>query len=303
MLGYEDIIKELGKGISVFPFKESKIKGNALNLSVSEYAWSLKAGEVWVNGNGEFFSKKPDTGVNIEKYVINERQSAVIEHNNQKYVIVFPLSSTLIETQEVIAVSNRIGGTYHSKVSLVSKGACHIGTYLEPNYRGHSLVTVQNLSENIIVLCVGATFVAITFFYLKTAAPDSLLGAPGGRFEILLEGNISVSAEAKNYLSEQWKNSTDEIRKKMEQSKEFIRFMREEKKRKYKKAIGYLSKRNIGIVSLAFGFLALIYFIAYRIDRSSGSTIWTDRFWDVGCSGLIVTIVFYFLKLLKDDND
>ncbi len=302
MLGYEDIIRELGKGISVFPFKESKIKGNALNLSVSEYAWSLKAGEVWVNENGEFFSKKPDIGTH-EKYIIEEKHSAVIVHNNQKYVIVFPLSSTLIETQEVISVSNRIGGIYNSKVSLVSKGACNIGTYLEPNYRGHSLVTIQNLSENIMVLCVGDTFVAITFFHLKTAVPKSLLGALSGRFEILVEGNISVSRDAKNYLSEQWKNSSDEIRKKMEQSKEFIRFIKDEKKRRYKKTIGYINKRNIGIVLLAFAFFSLTYFIAYRVDSLSGNTIWRDRFWDVGCSGLIVTILFSFLKFLKDGND
>ncbi|MCX5964280.1 MAG: hypothetical protein NT070_14395 [Cyanobacteria bacterium] len=52
-----------------------------------------------------------------------------------------------IETNESIWVSKKISGTYHSKVALVSKGLSHIGTTLDPEYVGCSLIAIHNHSN------------------------------------------------------------------------------------------------------------------------------------------------------------
>lgn len=88
--------------------------------------------------------------------------------NNEKFIILLLLSTTLVETNEVLAVDNHIGGCYHSKVSIVSLGVGHIGTMLGPNFSGHSLIALHNLSETPIKLSINESFVSLTFYYLHT---------------------------------------------------------------------------------------------------------------------------------------
>ena len=197
MLSRTDIIKELGKGISFYPFSGDKIKGNALNLTVSEYAWSLCSGSIWIDSSDNIFSMRPSIPNNYTEYKIYEKKSAVIEHKGVKYVVLLPLSTTLIETNEVISIGNNIGGEYNSKVKLVSKGACHIGTYLEPNYRGHSLIAIHSISQYPILLPLNSVFAAITFSYLHREVSQSLRGAPGSRFEILNSVGIFLTEHEK----------------------------------------------------------------------------------------------------------
>lgn len=78
------------------------------------------------------------------------------------------MSTILIEIEEVLAVNNNIGGTYHSKVRLVSKGLGHIGTVVGPNFSGESLLAFHNISDQLIILKPGESFVSVIFYYLKT---------------------------------------------------------------------------------------------------------------------------------------
>ena len=50
---------------------------------------------------------------------------------------------TVVETHETIWVQ-KIRWTYHSRVTQVSHGSGHIGTTLDPNYIGPSLIAVHN---------------------------------------------------------------------------------------------------------------------------------------------------------------
>ncbi len=73
-----------------------------------------------------------------------------------------PESTILILTRESLWVSKRIGGLFHSKVSLVTQGLSHIATTLDPNWFGPLLITFRNnnktpfkLQENRLLLTFG----------------------------------------------------------------------------------------------------------------------------------------------------
>ena len=110
MLSDVDIVRELGKNIVIFPFNENNLKGASYNLTASKYAWN-----------------------------VSTKQTA-FDPNSDK-IILQPESTTVIETNEIIWVSKKIAGSYHSKVILVSKGTGHIGTTLDPEYIGCSLIS------------------------------------------------------------------------------------------------------------------------------------------------------------------
>lgn len=136
VLSNVDIEKEIykNKNIVIYPLNLDNIKSSSYNLTASSLAWSLNTKQRIVNNN---------------------------------VIIIPPNDSALIVTQEVIWVSKKISGTYHSKVSLVTKGAGHLGTTLDPTWWGHSLVTIHNHSDKNLKINVGDSFVTIMFYYLN----------------------------------------------------------------------------------------------------------------------------------------
>lgn len=88
--------------------------------------------------------------------------------SRNQYIVLLPHTTTLIETTEVLGVTNNIGGALHSKVGLVSKGIGHIGTMLGPGYCGHLLIALHNITDDAIAIKVGSTFVSLAFDYLTT---------------------------------------------------------------------------------------------------------------------------------------
>lgn len=300
MLSRTDIVKELGKGISFYPFSGEKIKGNALNLTASEYAWTLCSGSIWIDSSDNAYSVPPPFLNECIEYKLFEKQSAVIEHKGVKCVVLLPFSTTLIETNEVISVGNNIGGEYNSKVKMVSKGTCHIGTYLEPNYRGHSLIAIHSISQFPILLPINSVFAAITFFYLHHEVPVSLRGAMGSRFEILSSVGITLSECEKDFLSAQWKNDTDEIKIKMKGDSIYKDFVKNEKMKVFEVIKKYLNMQNAFVLLSMCLFLFFTYRLAQFLDTSTNQTIWVDRFWNVGCSGIIICILGTLAKLFKN---
>lgn len=53
MLSRKDIEKELGTGINIYPLHCNNIKGNSINFSVGQNAWSLSRGQIVKDKNGE----------------------------------------------------------------------------------------------------------------------------------------------------------------------------------------------------------------------------------------------------------
>ncbi|MDO9516986.1 MAG: hypothetical protein Q7J10_02945 [Methanosarcinaceae archaeon] len=188
VLSIRDLYKEIGKNIFIHPLKIDNIKANTINLTASKFAWSVKANDSICNDG--------------------------------KIIKIEPNDTALIYTKEAIYVTRKIGGTYHSKVSLVSKGLGHIGTTLDPEYLGLSLIAVHNHSGKAFELKVGSTFVSLMFHYLKTptfaVSHNNVPGQIG-----ILQGYDNTS-DFENWKNEHdWINEQRKLKKKMRGSNEY----------------------------------------------------------------------------------
>jgi deoxycytidine triphosphate deaminase len=147
MLSDIDIKKELGRNIFLYPIVGGNIHGNSLNLRPSHLAWVIE----------------------------NDGQSASSIYNpHTKNIIIPPHKFALIATQEVLGVTNTIGGSYHSKVSLVSKGLSHIGTTLDPGWSGISLIAVYNYGKTPISIHTDTESVITVMFHYLTSPAEKL---------------------------------------------------------------------------------------------------------------------------------
>lgn len=143
MLSIVDLYREIGKSIFISPFNTSNIRDNSIDFTASMFAWS------------------PD-----KTYLYDEASD---------YIIIPPRNTACILTEESIYVTGKIGGTYHSRVSLVTKGLGHISTMLDPLYCGQSLIALQNLTNDPIPIKRGERIVSIVFYYLKTPIKKGVL--------------------------------------------------------------------------------------------------------------------------------
>lgn len=288
MLSKIDIDKELGKGINIYPFNEENIKENSINLSASSYAWSMKKGKCYIDNAGNIH--KYNKNNSREEIEIFKGESSVKEINGEKYIILLPMSTTLVETQEVIAIDNYIGGTYHSRVGIVSLGIGHNGTMFGPNFSGHSLIAIHNVSEYPLKVKVGDNIVSVVFHYLNTPI-DFPNATNGGHLDKMSGLGIKLNSKEEQFLGEDWKKKINEVRERMNSSEEFKRYKSKLLKRRIKYLLSYINIKNIikTIVTLCvFGVLLLV---CIRIDKANGNNIWVDRYWNIGFSGILVVIL------------
>lgn len=146
MLSIEDIYKEMGKNIFICPLNIDNFRDNSIDLTASKFAWNAKGGNL---------TDKDEKNITIPKY-----------------------QTACILTNEAIYVTKRIGGTYHSRVSLVKRGLGHIGTMLDPEYCGQSLIVLQNMTDSDITIGVGERLVSLVFYYLSTPIHEAVLATP-----------------------------------------------------------------------------------------------------------------------------
>ncbi|MDD2665583.1 MAG: hypothetical protein PHI74_01290 [Methanocellales archaeon] len=130
-----DIKKALGKDIVIEPFSGRSLTPVGYDFRVGDFLFSLEHGLL-----------EPKEGV----YLLP------------------PKSTVQIMSKESLWVSNRIGGTFHSKVSLVSKGLSHISTTLDPGWYGPLLITVRNNLDKEIPIKTMDPFVTLVFFKVST---------------------------------------------------------------------------------------------------------------------------------------
>lgn len=138
MLSKEDYNNEIGKNIFIYPLDNVRILGNSIDLTASKYAWTSDGKYIYDDASGQ--------------------------------IIVPPNQTACVLTNEAIYVKSNIGGTYHSRVSLVQKGFAHIGTMLDPEYCGQSLITLHNVTNKELTIDVKKheRIVSIIFYYLNT---------------------------------------------------------------------------------------------------------------------------------------
>lgn len=299
MLSIIDIQKELSKGINLIPFREKNIKENSVNLSASCYAWTMSNGSVLRNGERWILNTdNNERKCTVENFKLVKGKSAVYEKNGKKEIILLPFSTTLIETEEVLGIGNNIGGTYHSKVGLVSQGLGHIGTMLGPNFSGHSLVAIHNVSIEVLTIEVGETFVSIVFNYLTTPIVTNN-ATKNGHLEKLSELGVQLNSKEREALDEDWKSSTIRVREKLKEDIKFKQYQNTLKRKKYEKLKKYVNKNNIIITLVIIAFIAVFYLMASVIDSKLDKPIWVDRFWNVGFSGVFIVAFSPLIKLMK----
>lgn len=128
---------------------------------------------------------------------IRKKTFAKIYHkNNEWFFFLKPAETVLILTRESIWVSKFIGGTFHSKVSLVTKGLGHVSTTLDPGWQGQLLVPMNNpTKEKVKVViardCNGVmkyeTFITMVLYWTAEASLNERMDNTSARIEILEE--------------------------------------------------------------------------------------------------------------------
>ena len=292
MLSRRDIEKELGKGINIVPIIRDNFKENSINLTASQNAWTMGSGTVYWFGGTKFSVHEP-TGKKRAK-TFSQGSNCVFwdkqgdQHNS--YIVLLPHSTTLIETSEVLGVANNIGGALHSKVGLVSKGIGHIGTMLGPGYCGHLLIALHNITDEAIAIKVGSTFVSLSFDYLTTQVMRTS-STVSGHLDKFPELGININEETRSYLTADWKSNIEGIREKMCESEAYKEYKKHIRENSWKELKKYISKRNVVAVFVITVVIIGIYFGAVMLDKKLESPIWVDRFWNVGFSGIIGSLI------------
>ena len=135
MLSDVDVKKYLGKEIVIEPFADELMTPVGYDFTVGDFVFSIESG-------------------------LLEPTNGIYELQNK--------STYQILTKESLWVSSKIGGTFHSKVSLVSKGLSHISTTLDPGWYGPLLITIRNNTQGLIEIKQGDPFVTLIFSQLKS---------------------------------------------------------------------------------------------------------------------------------------
>lgn len=286
MLSRRDIEKELGKGLCLYPLKPSNIKENSINLTISQYAWCQRDATVYWYGENQF-SLNANKGMVRERVTYGKGQRSIFKDpvNDKWYLILLPHQTTIIETEEVIGIGENIGGAVHSKVGIVVQGIGDTGTMLGPGYCGHLMVSLHNITDDIVSLEIGETFVSLTFDYLNTRVTRTS-ATVSSHYDRLLEHGCILDSQGKEYFMQDWKSNFSLLCNKMFESKEYVKYKNRIKKNQFKELRKYVNKRNITALLIVIFVFAGLYSGAIFLDAKTGSSIWVDRFWNVGCSGI-----------------
>lgn len=238
--------------------------------------------------------------LSFSRFIISLRRKAfikIIHKNKEWFFMLKPFDTALVLTRETIWVSKFIGGTFHSKVSMVIEGLGHVSTTLDPGWYGQLLVPISNptkKSTKIVIAkdeesgIVFQTFITMVLFRSQEAALNLNNDNKSGRIELLeqiLESKKS-NADAR-YLLEFIQNlkkninqmeTFDDLNDPVDRQQKIIRFQQEHLKLidemdKEFEIINKFSKKGhnrrtgcfIGIVAATIFILCAIYMIADKI--------------------------------------
>jgi deoxycytidine triphosphate deaminase len=91
-------------------------------------------------------------------YSINRKiLTEIYEEKGELYCYIEPNDTVLIMSHEAVWISNKLVGTFHSKVGIVSQGLGHISTTLDPEWEGPLLFSLNNPTNKKIKLTIGET--------------------------------------------------------------------------------------------------------------------------------------------------
>lgn len=270
MLSQVDIVKALGTSINIHPFNEKNLKENSYNLTASKWAFATKDSK-------------------FERYKIKKGMSCVVSKSGIEQIVLLPNSTTLIVTEELIGVTS-IGGTYHSKVGMASIGLGHIGTMLGPNFCGHSLIALHNVSDEIKFINVGDTFVSVVFHKLDTPITDK---NPTVNAHLDKFSQFGIQEDTSK-INEDWKTNIRDVSDKMKQSDSYRSFMQKVGRYRFSRIKSYLSWPNFFVlmlmVSLILSPFILEFLSSKQFVASQTADSYRNFFYNIGLSGVVVVI-------------
>lgn len=218
---------------------------------------------------------------------IRKKTFAKIYHkNNEWFFFLKPAETVLILTRESIWVSKFVGGTFHSKVSLVTKGLGHVSTTLDPGWQGQLLVPMNNPTKEKIKVVIakdenGAveyeTFITMVLYWSAEASLNEKMDNKSARIEIL-EEILEKKKNSKDYeklreIIRELKNSAGHTEiyenlnnptKRKEKIKEFENSHREllSKMDDQFNQINKISTRSYNLGMVYFGILTIFLLVA-----------------------------------------
>ena len=279
-----DIQISLGKDIIFFPFKEENIKENSLNLTVSKWAWTLTEVD-----QSELKKNRND---GEKKY--GEKKSCLINKDGNDSIILFPFSTTMVITNEFLAIGKSIGGTIHTRVGTAALGVGHISTMLGPSYMGRLCVPLHNPTCKPIYLPVGDSFLSIIFYRLNSSIKES---------NHTSKAHIDKFSTWRIILNEQEREeicleNIKDMETCVEEMNNCESFLQYKKKHSLKNRIwdivkDWFSARNIIIFVLLFVAIILLIMLLQYPESTS-----TKRIEDV----IIVFIVSLLLRLISSEK-
>ena len=296
-----DIENELGKGINIYPFHQKNIKENSINFTIGRNAWTLGSGSVFMSSIINTNASENHRKAHKEPEQFRKGQSAVRKYGGKQYVILLPHSTTIVETSEVIGVSNYIGGTLHSKVGIAAQGVGAIGTMLGPCFAGHLMISLHNVTDKAIAISVGDTFGSIVFYKLDSPSRSEKNSNISGHVDKLSELGITIDKDTREYLTQDWKCNVNGIRDKMKKSEEFVEYKRQLSRNKCERLLKYINLKN----AIFFAIILVIFIIggiaAKLFDNKSGNTVWMDRYITIVISVLVIPALSKLFHQIKAD--
>lgn len=168
MLSREDIKKYIIQGdIQIYPFEEKNLTGIGYNLSTTNFAFSINKGILLT------IHSKPTS-------------------DGEKHYVIIPRNDTvLLFSKEYIGVSNKIAGTFHSKVGRVCQGLGHISTTLDPTWHGQLIISVNNPTSTDVKFDLdgsgGNIFTLLLYKFDTPVVGMNIHDNNSGRCDLLLE--------------------------------------------------------------------------------------------------------------------
>lgn len=230
MLSKTNIKKELlrGKKMAIYPINMDNINGSSINLTASKNAWN----------------------------VLTRESAFRQDEDGRKYILIPARQTVSILTNETLWVSNKISGTYHSRVSLSAKGLSNISTTLDPNWVGFSLITITNLTIEERKIDVGTGIVTLTFSYLDKSLKNKFSEISPNRSDIYNRFNLSAE-QNKMLANESWHRDPSEVIYKMKNDKEgYGRLVRDSWKYKLRQRVSSpITTTIISLITAAIGWV------------------------------------------------
>ena len=304
MLSKIDIYNEFGKGINIVPLNIDEIKENSINVSIGEYAWAQGDATVCWCGGEEFHIKEKAKSPKKTHTFRKGTQSIFkinIKEKDTHYLVLLPHQTTVVMTKEVIGLGCNVGGAVHSKVGVVAKGVGDTGTMLGPEYCGHLMISLHNITDDVIALKVGSTFASLTFNYLHTPVSRTS-NTVSSHTDKLGKLGIKLTDTEEAYFHEDWKSNLIGVQKKLLNSNEYKAFKANALKNIIEKIKHRISLRYLIACAATVVIFFLLLLIARHIDKCLDQPIWEDRFWNVGCSGLVVTFLIGIFGIFKKNK-